>query len=224
MEPAYISKLASKISRNAGIIFKLKGLVPQNVLKSVYNSLIQSHLNYCSNIWGLGSKSSINRIFTAQKKAVRAADVKFNNCFYNSETGELPCHTKEIFARNNILTVHNLIAKNCLVAMHKVYINTSPPKISSLFKCNKNIIAHESRRDPQFFGIPKSRLFALDKTLPFKGPKLYNTVINELISNQTSKNPEKKFLNPFKTMVSCYLNTVQGMGTVEWDTGNFPLY
>ena len=106
--------------------------------------------------------------------------------------------------------------------MHKVYINTSPTRISSLFQCNTDIT--ESRRDPQFFGIPKSRLFALDKTLPFKGPKLYNAVINTLIRNQTSKNPEKKFLSPFKKMVSCYLNAVQGMGSVEWDTGNFPLY
>ena len=34
----HINALTSKISRNAGIIFKLKGKVPQSILKNVYNS------------------------------------------------------------------------------------------------------------------------------------------------------------------------------------------
>ena len=110
----HMNILASKISRNAGLIYRLKGLVPESVLKTLYNSFIQSHLNYCSSIWGLESKSSLNNIFISQKKAVRAIENRFNNFFYNPETGDLPCHTKDIFTRNNILTVHNLIAKNCL--------------------------------------------------------------------------------------------------------------
>ena len=193
----HISKLASKVSRNAGMIYNLNGIVSDKVLKTVYNSFVQSHLNYCSNVWGLGSKSSINKIFTAQKKAVRAIENNFNNYFYNKETGELPCHTKEIFARNNFLTIHNLIAKNCLVSMHKVYINITPCKISNLFDCVKDV-NRNSRRDPKFFNIPRSRLVALDRTLPYKGPRLYNHVVNSLTKNETSKNPESAFLNPFK--------------------------
>ena len=220
---SHISKLATKISMNAGIIYKLKGLVPESVLKTVYNSFIQSHLNYCSNIWGLGSKSSINKNFTAQKKAVRAIGNKYNNYFYNSETGELPCHTKEIFSKYNFLTVHNLIAKNCLVAMHKIYLDTAPGKFSSIFQSNKNI-NRDTRRDPLFFNVPYSRLVAPDKTMPIKGPKFYNSVVNELTKNQVSVNPERKFLDPFKRIVSSYLGTVQAGGGIEWGTENFPLF
>ena len=218
----HISKLAS---RNAGMIYNIDGLVSNNVLKTVYNSFVQPHLNYCSSVWGLGSKSSINKCknFTAQKKAVRAIDINFNNYFYNNETGELPCHTKEIFARNNLLTIHNLIAKNCLVSMHKIYLNVTQCKISNLFDCVRDV-DRNSRRDPQFFNIPRSRLVALDKTLPYKGPRLYNHVVNSLIKNETSKKPESVFLNPFKKMVSSYLNSIQANGGIEWETGNFPLY
>ena len=77
----HMNILASKISRNAGLIYRLKGLVPESVLKTLYNSFIQSHLNYCSSIWGLGTKSSLNNIFTAQKKAVRAIENRFNIFF-----------------------------------------------------------------------------------------------------------------------------------------------
>ena len=171
----------------------------------------------------MGPWIKINKIFTAQKKAVRAIENKYNNFFYNSETGESPCHTKEIFTRNNFLTVHNLIAKNCLVAMHKIYLDTTPAKISSLFQSNKNI-NRDTRRDPLFFNVPYSRLVAPDKTMPIKGPKFYNSVVNDLTKNQVSVNPERKFLDPFKKIVSSYLNTVQAGGGIEWGTENFPLF
>ena len=135
---------------NSGIIFKLKGIVPNKILMMLYNSFIQSHLNYCSSIWGLGSHSSISRIFRAQKKAVRAVDARFNRQYYNKETGELPCHTKALFNRNKILTVHNLITKNCLTTMHKIYLGLSPIPISNLFIFNQSQ-ENTSRRGLTFF-------------------------------------------------------------------------
>ena len=44
----HINGLASKISRNVGILYKLKGIVPESVLRTLYNSFVQSNLNYCS--------------------------------------------------------------------------------------------------------------------------------------------------------------------------------
>ena len=117
----HIKSLASKISRNSGIMYKLKGIVPDSVLKTLYNSFIQSNLNYCSTVWGLRSKNSVEPLFRAQKKAIRTVENRYNLFFYNKDTGECPCHTKEIFERNDFLTVHNLIAKNCLSMMQKVY-------------------------------------------------------------------------------------------------------
>ena len=221
---SHLSGLASKISRNAGILYKLKGLVPVSVLRLVYNSLIQSHLYYCSNVWGLGSKSSIDRLFSSQKKAVRAIGNNFNNCFYNPDTGELPCHTKNSFSRDSLLTVHNIIAKNCLNAMHKIYLNTAPYRISRLVDANKEP-DYTSRRDPVYFEISRSRLKALDKTFPFKGPILYNKVINLINKKHNFEfKLEQKFLNPFKTTVSRYLTEVQGAGGEEWALDNFILY
>ena len=100
--------LASKIARNAGVIYKVKGIVPLNVIKTLYNSFIQSHLVYCSNVWGLGSKRSVERIFTAQKRAIRGVKQGFVNYFYKKDTGELPAHTKNIFAENEYLCKKSL--------------------------------------------------------------------------------------------------------------------
>ena len=40
----HIRNLSTKISRNSGILLKLKGKVPGKILQLIYNSFIQSHL------------------------------------------------------------------------------------------------------------------------------------------------------------------------------------
>ena len=223
----HISALKSKISRNAGILYRLKGVVPNNVLKLVYNSLIQSHMYYCSNVWGLGSKSSLASLFCAQKKAIRAVENGFNNNFYNKDTGELPCHTKEIFTRNKLLTVYNLIAKNCLTAMHRVYRKNYPKPILELFNANRNP-DYTVRRGPEFFEIPRSRLVALDKTLAFRGPMYYNATINNIntdtLANSNATRLDCKNVNCFKFAISRYLLEIQGAGDENWVAGNFALH
>ena len=219
---AHINLLSAKISRNAGIIYSLKGIVPQSILKNLYDSFVQSHLNYCTSVWGLGSKSSLQPLFIAQKKAIRAMEYGYNNCFYKSSTGELPCHTKEIFKRNKILTIHNLVAKNCLIAMQKVYLNVSPDNILKLF-----IIVNENRprRDPVYFLVPYSRLKSQDKILEFKGPKLYNEVVNKINKNNSSTDVqlrvENSYINRFKNEITNFLLLKQSSGGEEWLDENF---
>ena len=125
----HIMHLKTKISRNAGVMYKLKGLVPSSVLKMLYNSFIQSHIYYCAPVWGTRSYNSIKSLFSAQKKGIRAASCDFQNYRYNKETKVPPSHTKGIFNTLDILTLPNVIAKTCHCLMHKVYMNVAPIRI-----------------------------------------------------------------------------------------------
>ena len=114
-----------------------------------------------------------------------------------------------------------------MAEIHKIYLNSTPIKISSFssaINLSFGLSELSTQRDPQFLDIPKSRLFALDKTITIKGPKLYNYVTNLLIKKQTSEYPERKFLDPFKRMISGFLNTVQSKGGLEWEDENFTIY
>ena len=225
----HIKSLASKISRNSGIIYKLKGIVPESVLKTLYNSFIQSNLNYCSSVWGLRSKNSVELLFRAQKKAIRAIENRFNRFFYNKDTGECPCHTKEIFKRNDMLTVHNLIAKNCLAMMQRVYVGRCPQPIKNLFS-KSTLIYHRPRRIQTFFEVPLNRLRSADNAISYKGPKFYNLIVNQIntqiLVNTSYKQPlmQHKFHDPFKKWVKGYLLEVQSEGDSSWKLSNFPLY
>ena len=49
---AHIKTLKSKKSRYIGILCKIKKLLPIQAKMQIFQSLIQSHLNYCSIVWG----------------------------------------------------------------------------------------------------------------------------------------------------------------------------
>ena len=150
--------------------------------------------------------------------------MQFHNCYYNPDTGELPCHTKDLFNRNNILTIHNLITKNCLTSMHKVYLGIAPAAIGRLFSINSDV-NRSARRDPEFFAIPRTRLITPDKALPVRGPKIYNYVLNDLRKKKISLYPEQMDLNPFKARVSDYLlGTQKAVLGETWNVNTFPLY
>ena len=62
----HINLIANKISRTIGVINRLKHYIPQNVLLTVYNTLIIPPLNYGILTWGFNA----DRILKIQKKAV----------------------------------------------------------------------------------------------------------------------------------------------------------
>ena len=105
----HINALKAKMSRYIGVMYKLKFLIPIKVRLLIYHSFIQSHLNFCSLVWGFAAKSFINELLTIQKKAIRAVMPGYIRYFYKD--GVIPTHTKTAFNDFNILTVHNIIAK-----------------------------------------------------------------------------------------------------------------
>ena len=221
----HIKNLATKVSRNAGVLYKLKGIVPDNTLKLIYNSFIQSHLYYCATVWGTRSLNSISKVFSAQKKGIRAADNKYHAYRYNKETKSTPAHTKDIFNKLELLALPNLIAKSCLSLMHKVYLKVAPVNIRNIF----NVVnTAPPRREPQIFSIPYNRLHNTDKCIAYVGPRLYNRVAIAINNNKPidAKRVQNNFLNPYKCAVNKYLLEVQALGPdiKTWNAVNFALH
>ena len=73
------------VSRNLGVIRKLKLVLPSQTLLSLYNTLILPHLQYCVLTWGNTFRTYLNKIHIVQKKALRL----INNSSYRSHAGPL---------------------------------------------------------------------------------------------------------------------------------------
>ena len=63
MKKNHIDNIFMKISKIIGIMYRLKDIYHQNILLTLYNSLIVPHLNYCILTWG-------SKFFNCHKKLI----------------------------------------------------------------------------------------------------------------------------------------------------------
>ena len=71
----HIDILSAKIAKTVGILNTLKHVLPTNILKMIYNTLILCHLNYGILLWGGGGGGGLSIMinFTnSKKKAIRS--------------------------------------------------------------------------------------------------------------------------------------------------------
>ena len=59
----HIDAISKTISRNIGMPTKLKHIVPENILYSLYCTLILPYINYGILIWGITCKIYLDKIF-----------------------------------------------------------------------------------------------------------------------------------------------------------------
>ena len=68
---SHIENLIKKISSGIGAISRLKPFVCRDILVSAYNSLVQTHFDYCCEVWDpIGSILS-NKLQSLQNRAAR---------------------------------------------------------------------------------------------------------------------------------------------------------
>ena len=89
----HINYVSLKISKVTGLLYKLKSVYPITILKSIYNTLILPHINYCILSWG----SQIDRIHLLQKRAIR-----------NISKSNFRAHTEPLFKEHNLLKVQDI--------------------------------------------------------------------------------------------------------------------
>ena len=78
---SHIQKISSKMSSVNGTLSRLKRFLPRDILKTIYNALIQPHLNYGVLLWG----KNVKRIHKLQTWAIRSVTCSKHNA-----------HTKDI--------------------------------------------------------------------------------------------------------------------------------
>ena len=214
----HISAVKSKMSRYIGIMYKLKGILPFNARKNIFHSFVQSHINYCSLIWGLGAKSKIDTLFSAQKKAIRALMPGYTINYYTN--GICPTHTKPMYTDHKILTVPNIILKNILIFMSKIrnFPQCLPESIMNLISNDAPIPGsnHETCHD----WLSQFTTNLTRNSIMFKGPLFYSDLIHKLAHTDTFRS-----LEICKNHIKKYLNLTQCSGDItEWSTTNMVLY
>ena len=137
----HIIDLRRKLCYSVSTLNRIKHYIPDNLHKDLYYTLFESHLSYCISVFGGVSMSKLNVIHRIQKKVIRilfgdleAYKDKFRTCvrsrtlekqvldstFYTKE------HTKPLFEKHNILTVHNLYIYHKFMEVFRILKTQSP--------------------------------------------------------------------------------------------------
>ena len=149
---AHRNKLLKRLATNSGILCRIKDNIPEQLHKNLYHTLFESHLTYGISVWGGVSNNKLDRIFKMQKRCVRilfgnkeAYLNKFKTCARTRPFDEQTLgqeffkreHTKPLFIKHNLFTVHNLYFYHCCNEVLKILKHRTPISLIPLFELSK---------------------------------------------------------------------------------------
>ena len=107
----HIHAVELKLSRNLGIMKKLKQTFPHKTLTIIYNALIRPHLQYCATVWQSTFKSHLKTLDSIHKNALKIIK-----------------HTEDY------LSLKSLFELSCLVFAFRFLSGLLPPPFRNLFR------------------------------------------------------------------------------------------
>ena len=209
------------MTRYVGIMYKIKSLLPQKARLQIFHSFVQSHLNFCSVVWGFSAKSHIESLFVAQKKGMRSVMPGYINYFFKD--GCLPTHTKPAFAECDVLTVHGVIVKNSLTFIHKAknFPTSMPTSVKDTIASNAPDILSNYESCKAWLDEYGTTIY--NNSIFFKGPLLYNQAAQQ--HDQLTSPMACLSYKCYKNIAKRVLLGLQKQGDgEEWQGTNFLLY
>ena len=155
------------LSRNIGIINKLKIMFPSDVLLNLYSTLVLPYLNYGILAWG-NSGIQLERLLLLQKRAIRII------C-HESRLA----HTDSLFNIKKVLKVHDIYNLRLGCLMYQFNTNELPHALSLLFTTNESFHNYPTRQS-SCFHLPLLRTVYKQKTLIYTGPFFWNSLDDSL--------------------------------------------
>ena len=129
-----ISQITKKISRSVGIICKLRHCMDVSLLRTIYYSLVYSHLNYGIQVWGSACKTDLDKILILQKKAVRAMT---GHRWYQTYGNPGPLTPSDpLFKSLGILKIYDVYKLSVGKFIYSSLSHLSPPLFWSWFSIN----------------------------------------------------------------------------------------
>jgi hypothetical protein len=174
----HIEKIKKTLSRSLYIIRKSSNLLSEKALLTLYYSMVDCHLIYCSQIYSCGMESAIQPLVLQQKKAIRLiCKAKYNE------------HTEPLFKKKRILPLPELVKITKLQFMYDFKWQKAPISFQGVWITNEDRLfeIRNLRTVSNELYVPVSRLKRLEKMPLYDFPRLWNEIDESIKSSETRK-------------------------------------
>ena len=192
----HITELSKKLSRAVGLLYKIRNLCPQPVLRSLYFSIFNSHMSYGLVLWHNANRIYINKIKSLQRRALKSIIFKNN---------ENDIDINRIHSDLKILNVDHQVQVQLSSLMWDYDHDTLPPSLKAYFK-RANLIHNYNTRAASkgslYYAKMNTTKYGI-KSFKYQGIK----VLNDLKKMSTYQNTasKSKFLKELKSdLLSTY--------------------
>ena len=112
---SHINTIKNKISKNIGLLYKVRYIIKEKCLTQFYCSYINSYLTYANIVRGSTYRSNLMPLYRKQKHAARA--IYFKDRLF---------HAKPLLTKMNALNVYQLNVFHTLTFMFKTKLKLVP--------------------------------------------------------------------------------------------------
>ena len=134
----HISYVCSKLSRNTGVISKLRHYLPLKQLTQLYYNLIYPYISYAIVAWGSTSKTNLLKIQAKQNHIIRL--MFFATLFGKNTDSALP-----LLNILEMLTVANVYRLHALKFIHAWHKGVLPEPFNHFFQYASNVHNYNTR-------------------------------------------------------------------------------
>ena len=173
----HINYLAGKLSKLAGMFYSLSDILPTRILKTIYNTHVNSLLSYNTPIWCCNYKTNVTPIHLLQKRIIR-----------NVTKSDFLAHSRPLFKTTKTLTVYDL---------NKLYMGSQFFKFPSKYILPLQRNHNQNTRFSQTLLPLQHRLSLVRNSFLIQGPLNYNKIPNQIKQSRT--------LTTFKKLLKKYL-------------------
>ena len=143
----HIDGISAKLCKANAMLSKIRHFVDQKTLKEIYHAIFESHLHYSSLVRAPNFNSK-ETLFTLQKKVLRLMS------FLRREA-----HTNPLFKDFNFLKLHDKIALENSIFMHKSFKHQLPQLFDNWFGLSPNFYTHNTMWSNLDSHLPKNIFF-----------------------------------------------------------------
>jgi hypothetical protein len=159
----HISILCNKLSRALFVLRRIKNILPQTAIRTLYFSLFHCHLTYCPIILSMASQSNIDKILKFQKKAIKIISYSKSNVPANP-----------LFHQLGILPIGKIISLNKLLFMHSIVYNYNLESFNNIWFLNNRRDMDMELRNNNDFTLPLIRRELFRKSPLYSLPYEWN--------------------------------------------------